>query len=92
VPILSFSDSNHVPLILDGRKAQTTRRPRKNPIKVKDTLRVYFRSRMKKGTCLNCISKTCTKSNANSDLKTALKIGEKTTAVSSGTTSSERQR
>jgi hypothetical protein len=65
MPLLSFSDSNHVPLILDGRKAQTTRKPRKNPITVNDTLYVYFRSRMKKGTCLNCISKTCTKSNAN---------------------------
>ena len=72
MPLLSFSDSKHVPLILDGRKAQTTRRPRKSPIKVKDTLRVYFRSRMKKGTCLNCISKTCTKSNANSDPKNSL--------------------
>jgi hypothetical protein len=58
VPILSFSDSKHVPLILDGRKAQTTRRPRKNPIKVKDTLRVYFRVRMKP-SCKNCISRTC---------------------------------
>jgi hypothetical protein len=27
---------------------------------------------MKKGTCLNCISKTCTKSNANSDPKNSL--------------------
>jgi len=72
VPILSFSDSKHVPLILDGSKAQTTRRPRKNRITVNDTLRVYFRVRMKKGTCLNCISKTCTKSNANSDPKNSL--------------------
>jgi hypothetical protein len=58
VPILSFSDSNHVPLILDGRKAQTTRRPRKNPITVNDTLYVYFRSRMKPG-CKNCILGEC---------------------------------
>jgi hypothetical protein len=69
VPLLSFSEPKHVPLILDGRKAQTTRKPRKTPIKVNDTLYVYFRARMKKGTCLNCISKMCTKSNANSDPK-----------------------
>jgi hypothetical protein len=53
--LLSFSDSKHVPLILDGRKAQTTRTPRKNPIKEGDTLHVYFRPRMKK-TCENCIT------------------------------------
>lgn len=53
--MMSFSEPNHVPLILDGRKAQTTRKPRKNPIKVGDTLQLYYKSRMVKGTCDNCI-------------------------------------
>jgi hypothetical protein len=65
--LLSFSDTKHVPLIIDGRKAQTTRTPRKTPIKAGDNLYVYFRSRMKKGTCQNCICKMCKKSNANSN-------------------------
>lgn len=56
--LLSFSDSKHVQLILDGRKAQTTRKPRKTPIKVGDVLQVYFKSRMKK-TCENCIFRRC---------------------------------
>jgi hypothetical protein len=58
VPLLSFSDPIHVPMIIDGRKAQTTRRPRKTPITVNDTLYVYFRSRMK-SSCKNCILGEC---------------------------------
>ncbi len=52
--LLSFSEPAHVPLILDGRKRQTTRQERKNPIKVGDILQVYYKSRCAK-TCLNCI-------------------------------------
>lgn len=55
MPLLSFSDTNHVPLIFDGKKAQTTRTPRKNPVKSGDTLYVYLRSRMKK-SCKNCLN------------------------------------
>jgi hypothetical protein len=53
--LLSFSDKKHVPLILNGQKAQTTRKPRKNPVKVGDTLQVYFKSRVGKGHCKNCL-------------------------------------
>ncbi len=56
--LLSFSDPKHVPLIISGEKAQTTRKPRKNPIKVGDTLHVYFKLRMAK-TCENCIFEKC---------------------------------
>jgi len=56
--LLSFSDAKHVPLILNGMKAQTTRKPRKNPIKEGDILHVYFKSRMAKD-CKNCIKQTC---------------------------------
>lgn len=77
MPLLSLSDQKHVSMILDGRKHQTTRKPRKNPVKVGDTLHVYFKSRMKKGTCLNCISKMCVKSNANSNPDNKLEDWEK---------------
>lgn len=52
--LLSFSEPVHVRKILDGRKTQTTRQERKNPIKVGDTLQVYYKSRCKKD-CMNCI-------------------------------------
>lgn len=74
--LLSFSDPKHVPMILDGRKKQTTRKPRKNPIKLYDRLDIYFRSREKKGTCYNCISKNCSCSNirGKSPIKNGLQI------------------
>ncbi len=52
--LLSFSEPAHVRKILDGRKTQTTRQERKNPIKVGDTLQVYYKSRCSK-SCGNCI-------------------------------------
>lgn len=55
MPLMGFSDKKHVPMILNGTKRQTTRKPRKNSITVKDTLYCYFKPRMKKGTCDNCI-------------------------------------
>ncbi len=56
--LLSFSEPAHVPLILDGRKRQTTRQERKNPIKVGDILQVYYKSRCLK-SCGNCINPEC---------------------------------
>lgn len=56
--LLSFSDPKHVSRILSGEKAQTTRKPRKYPIKAGGTLQVYFRSGMKKD-CVNCIFGQC---------------------------------
>lgn len=55
---LSFSVPKHVPMILDGRKQQTTRQARKSPIKVGDTLQVYYKSRCKKD-CRNCLVQEC---------------------------------
>lgn len=52
--LLSFSDPKHVPMILDGRKKQTTRKPRTSPIRAGDILHVYYKSRMRK-TCNNCL-------------------------------------
>lgn len=63
MPLMSFSDQKHVPMIIDGRKQQTTRKPRKNPITVKNTLHCYFKSRINKGTCYNCINQECEKLN-----------------------------
>ena len=58
MPLMGFSDQKHVPMILNGTKRQTTRKPRKNSITVKDTLYCYFKPRMK-SSCKNCISPTC---------------------------------
>jgi len=55
MPILSFSIPEHIELLLDGRKVQTTRRPRKNPLKVGDLLYCYYKPRQK-GSCRNCIT------------------------------------
>ncbi len=55
MPLMGFSDPKHIPLILDGSKAQTTRKPRKNPIKVGDVLQVYYKPRMRQ-SCNNCIN------------------------------------
>jgi hypothetical protein len=57
--LVSFSEPAHVPMLLNGRKQQTTRLPRKNPIKIGDTLHCYFKSRLGKGTCKNCIEQEC---------------------------------
>lgn len=53
--IMPFSDPNHIKPLLDGRKRQTTRKPRKRPLKVGDTLYCWYRPRIKK-TCDNCIN------------------------------------
>ena len=55
MPLMSFSISAHIPLILSGAKKQTTRAPRKNPLKVGDKLYCYYKPRQKKG-CKNCIT------------------------------------
>jgi hypothetical protein len=65
--LIIFSVANHIQPLLTGIKCQTTRVPRKNPIKVGDTLQIYFRSRMKK-SCKNCIQiekGNCWSANAN---------------------------
>lgn len=54
--LMSFSEPEHVPMLLDGRKQQTTRKPRKNPVRHGDTLHCYYLSRMKKDTCTNCLT------------------------------------
>lgn len=59
MPLLTFSIREHVPLILSGEKAQTTRLIGKRKLAVGDTLYLYFKPRMKKGTCLNCIRPDC---------------------------------
>jgi len=56
LPILIFSEPSHVSLIRAGEKQQSTRLPRKIPFKPYDKLFCYYKSRMKKGTCLNCIN------------------------------------
>lgn len=56
--LLSFSEEKHVPLILNGRKRQTTRQKWKNPVTPGDRLQVYYKSRVSK-TCLNCIVNNC---------------------------------
>jgi hypothetical protein len=51
---MPFTIPSHIPLILSGTKRQTTRAPRKNPLKLGDTLYCYYKPRQKKG-CRNCI-------------------------------------
>lgn len=58
MPLISFSEPDHIAKLLDGRKQQTTRLPRKNRIKVGDTLYCYYKSRAKK-SCNNCIVQKC---------------------------------
>jgi len=58
MPIISFSEPAHIPLILQGLKTQTTRRPRKIPLKQGDKLYMYYQNRLKK-SCTNCIVETC---------------------------------
>lgn len=58
MPLMSFSEPSHVPLLLSGQKCQTTRAPRKTPLKVGDILHCYYKSRQRK-TCGNCIGQNC---------------------------------
>ena len=68
MPLMSFSEKKHIELILSGEKAQTTRKPRKNPIKDGGILYCYFKPRMKK-SCKNCISGTCKNSILNNHME-----------------------
>lgn len=60
--LFSFSIPEHIPMIKNGSKHQTTRRPRKTrsngqpAYSVFDKVQLYYRSRMKE-SCENCISK-----------------------------------
>lgn len=56
MPLMSFSTLKSA--LQSGNKRQTTRLPRKRPLKVGDTLYVYFKSRAKK-TCDNCLTMHC---------------------------------
>jgi hypothetical protein len=58
MPLISFSEPGHISKLLSGTKRQTTRPPRKNPLKVGDVLYCYYKSRIKK-MCSNCISDHC---------------------------------
>jgi len=58
-----FSEQSHVAEILNGEKEQTTRLNGRRKIKTGDILYPYFKSRMKKGTCFNCINRGCKDSN-----------------------------
>ena len=55
MPLMSFSEPGHIPLLISGEKAQTTRQPRKNPVKVGDILYCYYKPRQK-DSCRNCIT------------------------------------
>lgn len=55
MPLMPFTIPTHIPLILSGAKRQTTRAPRKNPLKLGDKLYFYYKPRQKKG-CKNCIT------------------------------------
>lgn len=56
--LMSFSVEEHVPKLRDGRKTQTTRFQRKNPVKVEDVLHCYYKSRQAK-QCPTCITPGC---------------------------------
>lgn len=55
MPLMPFTEPEHVLMLLDGTKQQTTRLPRKHPIKTGETLYCYFKPRKKAG-CNNCIA------------------------------------
>lgn len=61
-----FSIPEHIPKIKSGEKTQTTRKGIRD-LKVGTKLQQYYRPRMKRGTCANCIqdcklgSAECTK-------------------------------
>lgn len=56
--LMIFSEPKHVRMLRNGLKPQTTRTPRKNPVKEGDILHCYYRSRMAK-TCANCVNAEC---------------------------------
>jgi hypothetical protein len=56
--VVSFSEPSHVSKIIEGRKRQTTRKPRINPLKPGEKIQLYYKPRMKK-CCRNCISNEC---------------------------------
>lgn len=64
--LMNFSELKHVDQLLNGTKRQTTRAPRRRPIKVGDELQCYFKPRMGK-VCNNCISKHCGNSMAETN-------------------------
>lgn len=61
MPMIGFSIPDHVLKIRYGIKKQTTRKPRKSPLKSGDLLVMYYIPRMKKGTCKNCVNVDCYK-------------------------------
>ncbi|MDM7919441.1 MAG: hypothetical protein QUS12_09780, partial [Methanosarcina sp.] len=62
MPVIGYSIPEHIPLIKDGTKRQTTRRPRADRmIQEGDRLYNYFIPRLKSGTCKNCLNQlNCT--------------------------------
>lgn len=53
MPAISFSE--FICQLKDGTKRQTTRRPRRYPLKVGDKLKCFYKQRAKK-TCDNCLN------------------------------------
>lgn len=53
--LMPFTEPEHVELLLEGTKKQTTRLPRKHPVKIGETLYCYYKPRMK-ASCNNCIA------------------------------------
>lgn len=58
MPLVPFSEPDHIPLLLTGKKMQTTRQPGKTPLKVGDVLHCYFKPRQSP-SCKNCIVRRC---------------------------------
>ncbi len=82
--LISFSEPDHVKKILDGSKKQTTRQPRKSPIKVGDEAQLYYRSRMQKN-CKNCIYGKCMYAvQGNSDFVYEIKCDQYTNFFGTG--------
>jgi len=63
MPGMQFLEPKHVSLLCNGLKQQTTRKLWVHPITVNNKIRAYFRPRMGKGSCINCIKKDCDNSN-----------------------------
>jgi len=63
MPGMQFSEPKHVSLLCNGLKQQTTRKLWVRPIKVNNKILAYFKLRMRKGNCSNCIKKGCDWSN-----------------------------
>lgn len=51
--LMPFTEPEHVLMLLEGTKQQTTRLPRKRPIKIGETLYCYYKPRRPK-SCENC--------------------------------------